>query len=396
MATTRTTQQTVTLSTSLGPITITLDGDKAPVTVANFLSYVNSSFYSGTIFHRVIPGFMIQGGGFTASMAQKQTLAAITSEASNGLSNLRGTLAMARTSDPNSATAQFFINLEDNTRLDYSNSNDGYTVFGRVSSGMEIVDRIAEVTTGNVVGYSDVPLQPVMIASANPVLDLAAADDSGSSSQDNITRQTSSLTISGSGQKGTTLTLFDDVNNNGVVDSSEALATVAVTGSSWSKDIALKAGSHAIRSIVSGSSGSASMPLIITIDTTAPAAPSLPDLDSADDDGSSYKDNITSKKTGLNFSGLADFGAPVTLFVDKNGNGKFESSDKTLTTLPVNAPSGVGQWRSADLALAIGSYSIRSVQTDMAGNVSAASSPLNLSIVSGPKRADLPLLSFAG
>jgi len=158
----------VTLATSKGEIVIELYPDKAPATVKSFLAYVNEKFYDGTIFHRVIPGFMIQGGGFTADMNQKATHAPVKNEAGNGLSNARGTLAMARTSDPDSATAQFFINLKANTFLDRAQAQDGYgyTVFGKVVSGMEAVDAIAGVPTGRKAGMSDVPTQAVTITTA--------------------------------------------------------------------------------------------------------------------------------------------------------------------------------------------------------------------------------------
>ena len=158
----------VTLSTSKGEIVVELYPDKAPATVKSFLAYVDEKFYDGTIFHRVIPGFMIQGGGFTADMNQKATHAPVKNEADNGLSNVRGSIAMARTSDPHSATAQFFVNLKDNTFLDRAQSQDGwgYTVFGKVVSGMETVDAIAGVPTGRKAGMGDVPTQTVTITSA--------------------------------------------------------------------------------------------------------------------------------------------------------------------------------------------------------------------------------------
>ena len=158
----------VLLSTSLGDITIELDAEKAPVTVANFLSYVDEQFYDGTIFHRVIKGFMIQGGGFTADMAQKRTKAPIKNEANNGLKNTRGTIAMARTSIVDSATAQFFINSVDNDFLDFrapTPDGYGYAVFGKVTSGLDVVDKISAVRTGIAHGMRDVPLQPVVIKS---------------------------------------------------------------------------------------------------------------------------------------------------------------------------------------------------------------------------------------
>ena len=159
----------VRLDTSLGAITVELADDKAPKTVENFLAYAREGFYSGTIFHRVIDGFMIQGGGFTAGFQQKPTRAPIPNEADNGLKNLRGTIAMARTSDPGSATAQFFINVKDNPALDYRASTPqgwGYAVFGKVVEGMDTVDKIRKVATG--AGgpggqFSDVPTKPVVI-----------------------------------------------------------------------------------------------------------------------------------------------------------------------------------------------------------------------------------------
>lgn len=160
---------TVTLETSHGNIVIELDEAKAPETVKNFLAYVNDGFYDGTIFHRVIPNFMIQGGGFTPDMAQKNTQAAIQNEADNGLSNDRGTIAMARTNDPHSATAQFFINHNDNTFLNHTSPTAqgwGYCVFGKVSDGMEAVDAIAAVSTGNAGGHADVPVETVSINKA--------------------------------------------------------------------------------------------------------------------------------------------------------------------------------------------------------------------------------------
>jgi len=158
----------VLIKTSLGDITVELYPDKAPKTVENFLAYVNSGFYDGTIFHRVIDNFMIQGGGFTRDLQQKRTRPAIANEAKNGLSNLRGTLAMARTSDPNSATAQFFINVVDNPRLDFTSEQNGatwgYCVFGKVISGLDVVDKIKAVPTGAQGPFrSDVPVTPVVI-----------------------------------------------------------------------------------------------------------------------------------------------------------------------------------------------------------------------------------------
>ncbi|MCL5736737.1 MAG: peptidylprolyl isomerase [Actinobacteria bacterium] len=162
----------VLLSTSLGDITIELDDVKAPVTVENFLDYVESGFFNGTVFHRVIPDFMIQGGGFTADMVQKPTKAPITNEADNGLKNNRGTIAMARTSDPHSAGSQFFINLKDNGFLNHTAKTGqgwGYAVFGWVTGGMKVVDAIARVETGKQGPHSDVPLTPIVINEAKVI-----------------------------------------------------------------------------------------------------------------------------------------------------------------------------------------------------------------------------------
>lgn len=153
----------VIIRTNHGDITVRLFRDKAPITVENFLAYVEAGHYSGTIFHRVIPQFMIQGGGFTADMQEKPTGDPIVNEAKNKLHNVRGTLAMARTSDPNSATAQFFINHRNNLRLDWSPGNAGYTVFGEVKAGMDVVDYIAFVPTAPVGPHGDVPVEPVII-----------------------------------------------------------------------------------------------------------------------------------------------------------------------------------------------------------------------------------------
>jgi peptidyl-prolyl cis-trans isomerase A (cyclophilin A) len=155
----------VIVTTSQGSFEIELDAKKAPVTVANFLQYVDASFYDGTIFHRVIPGFMIQGGGFDNTMKQKDTRAPIQNEAANGLRNEPGTIAMARTNDPNSATAQFFINLVDNEFLNHGKRDFGYAVFGRVASGMDVVKKVAAVPTGTRGGHQNVPLEPVVIQS---------------------------------------------------------------------------------------------------------------------------------------------------------------------------------------------------------------------------------------
>lgn len=159
----------VTLETSKGNINIELFDEKAPATVANFVQYVKDGFYDGTIFHRVIDNFMIQGGGLEKNMRQKQTRAPIENEASNGLGNKAGTIAMARTNDPHSATAQFFINVKNNDFLDHRNQTVqgwGYCVFGEVTGGMDIVNTIKGVATGNAGGMQDVPVEPVEIISA--------------------------------------------------------------------------------------------------------------------------------------------------------------------------------------------------------------------------------------
>ena len=158
------------LQTSMGNIVIELNEQAAPVTVKNFLGYVQSGFYDGTIFHRVITGFMIQGGGFTPKMIRKKTLDPIINEAKNGLSNKRGTIAMARTNNPNSATSQFFINHRDNDFLNYMDDNrPGYAVFGKVIEGMDVVDAIASVKTTTRDGMENVPVEPVEIVSAKIV-----------------------------------------------------------------------------------------------------------------------------------------------------------------------------------------------------------------------------------
>ena len=160
--------QKVKLATSAGDIVIELDAAKAPKSVDNFLQYVNAGHYNGTVFHRVIPSFMIQGGGMTADMKEKTTRAPIPLESKNGLSNARGTVAMARTNDPNSATSQFFINVKDNERLNAANAPDGngYAVFGKVVSGMDVVDKIRDVSTGSKGPYGDVPTTPITINKA--------------------------------------------------------------------------------------------------------------------------------------------------------------------------------------------------------------------------------------
>lgn len=162
----------VRLTTSRGEIVLELDATAAPITVKNFLRYVDSGYYDGTIFHRVIDRFMIQGGGFTAEMQKKaNTYPPIPLESRNGLKNARYTVAMARTGDPDSATSQFFINVVDNPRLDYASSEDGhgYAVFGRVVEGTDVVDQIRGVATGSVRGHEDVPLEPIVIVSAERV-----------------------------------------------------------------------------------------------------------------------------------------------------------------------------------------------------------------------------------
>ncbi len=156
----------VEITTTLGPITVELNQDKAPKTVENFLGYVKSGFYDGTIFHRVISGFMIQGGGMDNDMKTKATNSSIENEASNGLSNLDGSIAMARTSDPHSATAQFFINTEDNPGLDFQSETEqgwGYCVFGEVVDGMDVVTKIDDVPTTSRNGHQDVPEEVIQI-----------------------------------------------------------------------------------------------------------------------------------------------------------------------------------------------------------------------------------------
>ena len=160
--------QKVRLVTSAGDIVIQLDAAKAPKSVANFVDYVKAGHYNGTVFHRVIPGFMIQGGGMTPDLKEKPTRPPIPLESRNGLGNVRGSVAMARTNDPNSATSQFFINVQDNPRLDATNSADGngYAVFGSVVAGMDVVDKIRAVPTGSQGMYDDVPKTPVTIKTA--------------------------------------------------------------------------------------------------------------------------------------------------------------------------------------------------------------------------------------
>ena len=160
----------VNIATSMGDIVVQLDAAKAPKTVANFLQYVKDKHYDGTVFHRVIDGFMVQGGGFTPDMKQKPTRPPVPLEAANGLKNDKYTIAMARTSDPNSATAQFFINVKDNAMLNAPNPDGhGYTVFGKVVAGADVVDKIRAARTGNKGGMADVPLEPITIQSATVV-----------------------------------------------------------------------------------------------------------------------------------------------------------------------------------------------------------------------------------
>jgi peptidyl-prolyl cis-trans isomerase A (cyclophilin A) len=155
--------------TTLGDFKIEFFEKEAPVSVANFRKYIDGGFFNGTIFHRIVPGFVIQGGGFTEDMTQKKTLPAIKNEADNGLKNERGTLSMARTNDINSATSQFFVNLKDNDFLDHSRSNFGYAVFARVTEGMDVIDKIAAVETGRKRGFDDVPVEAVIMKSVRKV-----------------------------------------------------------------------------------------------------------------------------------------------------------------------------------------------------------------------------------
>jgi peptidyl-prolyl cis-trans isomerase A (cyclophilin A) len=157
--------------TTLGSFTIELFDKEAPISAKNFLQYVDSGHFDGTVFHRVIPGFVIQGGGLTSDMRQKPTQPPIRNEADNGLKNRRGTLSMARTNDPHSATSQFFVNLVDNAFLDPGRGGAGYAVFGCVTEGMDVVDKIAAVKTGSKGGHQDVPVTPVEVRSAKRVVD---------------------------------------------------------------------------------------------------------------------------------------------------------------------------------------------------------------------------------
>ena len=155
--------------TSLGSFTIELFEKEAPLSTQNFLAYVDAGHFSDTVFHRVIPGFVIQGGGMTADMRQKATRAPIRNEADNGVKNRRGTLSMARTNDPHSATSQFFVNLVDNAFLDPGRGGAGYAVFGCVVEGMDVIDRIAQTKTGRRAGHDDVPVEPIVVKSASRV-----------------------------------------------------------------------------------------------------------------------------------------------------------------------------------------------------------------------------------
>ncbi len=155
----------ISFETSHGAFMVELFPKEAPITVENFLRYVDDGHFDGTIFHRIVPGFVIQGGGLTADFVNKKTRAPISNEARNGLKNVRGSLSMARTSDIHSATSQFFVNLSDNAFLDHGPRDYGYAVFGRVTEGMEVIDKIARVRTGRRKGYEDAPLEDVVIVS---------------------------------------------------------------------------------------------------------------------------------------------------------------------------------------------------------------------------------------
>jgi peptidyl-prolyl cis-trans isomerase A (cyclophilin A) len=155
--------------TNLGDFTIEFFEKEAPLSVANFTAYIDDGHFDGTIFHRVVPGFVIQGGGFTDDMTQKKTKPPVKNEADNGLKNSRGTLSMARTNDINSATSQFFVNLKDNDFLDHSRGNFGYAVFAKVTEGMDVIDKIAAVTTGRKKGFDDVPLETVTMKSVRRI-----------------------------------------------------------------------------------------------------------------------------------------------------------------------------------------------------------------------------------
>jgi len=163
--------------TSHGAFTVELFPKEAPISVENFLRYVDDGHFDGTIFHRIVPGFVIQGGGLDAQFRNKRTRAPIRNEAKNGLKNQRGTLSMARTSEVDSATSQFFVNLADNDFLDHSARDFGYAVFGRVTEGMDVVDKIAAVKTGRRQGYQDAPLEDVVVVSARVSRDTRTRDD---------------------------------------------------------------------------------------------------------------------------------------------------------------------------------------------------------------------------
>jgi len=163
------TELMVRFETTHGGFTIELFERDAPLSVANFLQYVDDQYFDGTIFHRIVPGFVIQGGGMTADFSQKKTRAPVKNEAANGLLNERGTLSMARTDAPHSATSQFFVNLKDNEFLDYRPGQHGYAVFGRVVDGMEVIDKIAAVRTGRRSGYTDAPMEDVKVHTARRV-----------------------------------------------------------------------------------------------------------------------------------------------------------------------------------------------------------------------------------
>jgi peptidyl-prolyl cis-trans isomerase A (cyclophilin A) len=169
MAQNSTQNSLIRFETSHGGFTVELFPKEAPVTVANFLGYVDEGFFDGTVFHRIVPGFVIQGGGLDKEFRNKQTRAPIRNEAQNGLKNTRGTLSMARTSVVDSATSQFFVNLTDNAFLDHSARDFGYAVFARVTEGMEVVDKIASVQTGRRKGYQDAPMEDVVVVSARRV-----------------------------------------------------------------------------------------------------------------------------------------------------------------------------------------------------------------------------------
>jgi peptidyl-prolyl cis-trans isomerase A (cyclophilin A) len=155
--------------TSLGDFKIEFFEKEAPISVANFQKYIDAGFFDGTIFHRIVPGFVIQGGGFTEDMTQKKTQPPIKNEADNGLKNVRGSLSMARTNDVNSATSQFFVNLKDNDFLDHSRGNFGYAVFARVTEGLDVIDKIAAVETGRRKGFDDVPVEAVIMKSVRKI-----------------------------------------------------------------------------------------------------------------------------------------------------------------------------------------------------------------------------------